>query len=201
MHKRSFYYASKMFSSQLSRNEDYSLLNKVICINILDFIMEDEKEAHSKYVLMNPKTQKELEDTVELHFVQLKLSHKCNNNRNLRDWMEFLKMTSIEEVVELANRNEFIKKALEELERINNDPKKRDIYEAREKELRDQISEINSAEKEGEKKGAKESYINTARSLLKLNMSEKDILNNIEGLSGYLSLEDLKKIKNDLIEK
>lgn len=163
--------------------------------------MEDEKEAHSKYVLMNPKTQKELEDTVELHFVQLKLSHKCNNNRNLRDWMEFLKMTSIEEVVELANRNEFIKKALEELERINNDPKKRDIYEAREKELRDQISEISSAEKEGEKKGAKESYINTARSLLKLNMSEKDILNNIEGLSGYLSLEDLKKIKNDLIEK
>lgn len=193
-----------MFSSQLSRNEDYSLLNKVICINILDFIMEDEKEAHSKYVLMNPKTQKELEDTVELHFVQLKLSHKCNN-RNLSDWMEFLKMTSIEEVVELANRNEFIKKALEELERINNDPKKRDIYEAREKELRDQISEINSAEKEGEKKGAKkgakESYINTARSLLKLNMSEKDILNNIEGLSDYLSLEDLKKIKNDLIEK
>ena len=115
----------------------------------------------------------------------------------------------MEEVVELANRNEFIKKALEELERINNDPKKRELYEAREKELRDQISEINAArkegekegEKKGEKKGAKESYTNTARSLLKLNMSEKDILNNIEGLSDYLSLEDLTKIKNDLIEK
>lgn len=55
----------------------------------------------------------------------------------------------------MANRNEFIKKALEELERINNDPKKRELYEAREKELRDQISEINAARKEGEKEGEK----------------------------------------------
>lgn len=51
--------------------------------------MEDEEEAHSKYALMNPKTQKELDNMVKLHFIQLKLSHKCNNSRNLRDLMDF----------------------------------------------------------------------------------------------------------------
>lgn len=205
MSKRSFYYESKMFSSQLSKSEDYSLLNKVICINILDFVMQEESEAHSKYVLMNPKTQKELKDTIEIHFIQLKLSHICDEGSKLKEWMEFLRMTSFEEVTELANRNEFIKKALEELERINNDPEKRMAYEAREKELRDQISEIKAAEEEGEKrgekKGEKNGYINTARSLFKLNMSEHDILKNIEGLADYLSLEDLKEIKNDLMKK
>ena len=84
-----------------------------------------------------------------------------------------------------------IDKLLEELESIDIS-----TYNPREKVLRDRISEIRLSEREG----AKKAYTKVARSLLKLNMSEVDILTNIQGLSDYLSLEDLKKIKNDLIE-
>ena len=83
--------------------------------------------------------------------------------------------------------NEHINELLEELESIDIS-----TYNPREKVLRDRISEI--------REGAKKAYIKVARSLLKLNMSEIDILNNIKGLSDYLSLEDLKNIKIDLIQ-
>lgn len=91
----------------------------------------------------------------------------------------------------MPDTNEYINELLEELESIDIS-----TYNPREKVLRDRISEIRLNEREG----AKKAYIKVARSLLKLNMSEMDILNNIKGLSDYLSLEDLEKIKIDLVQ-
>lgn len=91
----------------------------------------------------------------------------------------------------MPDTNEYINELLEELESIDIS-----TYNPREKVLRDRISEIRLNEREG----AKKAYIKVARSLLRLNMSEMDILNNIKGLSDYLSLEDLEKIKIDLVQ-
>lgn len=97
----------------------------------------------------------------------------------------------------MSDTNEYINKLLEELENIDTS-----TYNPHEKYLRDRISEIRYAQrKRNYHEGRKEAYTNVARSLLKLNMSEIDIFNSIEGLSSYISLKDLEKIKNDLIKK
>lgn len=68
------------------------------------------------------------------------------------------------------------------------------IYE--EKKERDRISELNYAREEGYKKAKKETYTKIARSLLKLGMIEEDIFDSIEGLSEFLTLDELKTIKH-----
>ncbi len=97
----------------------------------------------------------------------------------------------------MYDTNEYINKLLEELENVDIS-----TYNAHEKYLRDRISEIRYAQRKiNYQDGCREAYTNVARSLLKLNMSETDILKNIDGLSSYISLKDLEKIKSDLIKK
>ncbi|MDD3880197.1 MAG: DUF4351 domain-containing protein, partial [Syntrophomonas sp.] len=119
----------------------------------------------------------------------------------------------------LATKNEEIKKALSILEIVSQDEKARMLYEAREAEIRDQITRIESAREEGLKegmekgmeKGMEEGEVNAlARTAIKLltkkfgllpeeiktgisrlNPPTLDIM--IDGILDYESLEEIKK--------
>ena len=49
MIKRSLYYLSKMYEEQLTSGEDYSQLNRTVCINILNFKYLKSKNYHTGY--------------------------------------------------------------------------------------------------------------------------------------------------------
>ena len=86
--------------------------------------------------------------------------------------------------------NEEIRQAKDELIRMSNDKKQRELYDMRANSLRDKISELNAVEKKGREEGIQEGRKETAKNLLKLGVSI-DVIIEATGLSK----EDIDKIR------
>lgn len=86
---------------------------------------------------------------------------------------------------------EEIREAKDELIRLSNDDKQRELYEMRSKILKDKVSALNEAERKGIEKGIKQRNIEIARNLL-------DILDDetIATKTG-LSIEKIKILREE----
>lgn len=138
--KRSLFYWSKLYSSQLKAGEDYRELNKAIAINILDFSFLEGSKVHTVSGLMDLDTQVLITQLLEVHFLEipkLKLT-KPDLNCALTRWLVFLSGTMrAEQKEEILMRDEDIRIASEDLARLKLDPNARRMYELREKALMD----------------------------------------------------------------
>ena len=150
MIKRSLYYWSKLYSEQLNEGEDYSILKRTICINILNFKYLKTRKFHSAYRLKEIYSNEELTDVAEIHFIEIpKLEDGSDEKDMLVPWIEFLKDPESERVRGLELSIEEIRQAKDELIRMSNDKKQRELYDMRANSLRDKISELNAAKREG----------------------------------------------------
>ena len=157
MIKRSLYYWSKLYSDQLNEGEDYSLLKRTICINILNFKYLKTRMFHSVYRMKEIHTNEELSDIEEIHFIEIpKLEDGSDEKDMLVAWIEFLKNPESEKVRSLEMSVDEIREAKDELIKMSNDDTQRELYEMRAKTLRDKISALNEAERKGIKKGREE---------------------------------------------
>ena len=157
MIKRSLYYWSKLYSEQLNEGEDYSLLKRTICINILNFKYLKTRMFHSVYRMKEIHTNEELSDIEEIHFIEIpKLEDGSDEKDMLVAWIEFLKNPESEKVRSLEMSVDEIREAKDELIKMSNDDTQRELYEMRAKTLRDKISALNEAERNGIKKGREE---------------------------------------------
>ncbi|MDD4627400.1 MAG: Rpn family recombination-promoting nuclease/putative transposase [Syntrophomonas sp.] len=219
MPARTLFYWSKMYSSQARAGDSYAVLKKCVTINILDFKCISLNKLHSSYHLTEDETGYQLTDILEIHFLELpKLFDEAvekDESEPVTQWMEFIDGRSKGVMEMLATKNEEIKKALSILEIVSQDEKARMIYEAREAEIRDQITRIESAREEGLKegieKGIEEGEANAlARTAIKLLTKKFGLLPEelktgiseldpptldimIDGILDYESLEDIKK--------
>ena len=188
MIKRSLYYWSKLYEEQLSEGEDYSELKRTVCINILNFKYLKNDRFHNGYRLKEIETQEELSDLLEIHFIEIpKLDKSSDEKDMLVAWTEFLKNPESEKVRSLEMTIEEIREAKDELVRLSNDEEQRQIYEMRSKILKDKISALNKAKKEGVEEGIKKGKIEIAKSLKGL--LEDEVIAEKTGL-------DLEIIKN-----
>ncbi|MDY5213557.1 Rpn family recombination-promoting nuclease/putative transposase [Intestinibacter sp.] len=157
MIKRSLYYWSKLYSEQLNEGEDYSVLKRTICINILNFKYLKTRKFHSGYRLKEMYSNEELTNVAEIHFIEIpKLEEGSDEKDMLVAWIEFLKNPESEKVRSLEMSVEEIREAKDELIKMSNDDTQRELYEMRAKTLRDKISALNEAERKGLKKGREE---------------------------------------------
>ena len=160
MIKRSLYYWSKLYSEQLNEGEDYSVLKRTICINILNFKYLKTRKFHSGYRLKEMYSNEELTNVAEIHFIEIpKLEEGSDEKDMLVAWIEFLKNPESEKVRSLEMSVEEIREAKDELIKMSNDDTQRELYEMRAKTLRDKISALNEAERKGLKKGREEGRI------------------------------------------
>ena len=98
-------------------------------------------------------------------------------------WTEFLKNPESEKVRHLEMDIEEIRSAKDELIRMSNDEKEREIYEMRSKILKDKISELNGAEKRGR--------VDVAKNLL-------DILDNETiAIKTGLNIEEVEQLRSE----
>ena len=85
---------------------------------------------------------------------------KLKNNSDEKDmlvaWTEFLKDPESEKVRDLELSIDEIRQAKDELIRMSNDDKQRELYNMRANSLRDKISELDAAEKKGLERGIEE---------------------------------------------
>ena len=190
MIKRSLYYWSKMFENQIVEGDNYDKLSKTVCINILDFKYLKSDNFHNTYRLKEIKTNEELTDTMELHFIEIPKLRKLDNSEEISDmleaWIAFIQSPASEVVEKLEMSKKEIKEAKDELLRLSGDDKEREKYERRKESLLEQNSLLANAEKKGENRKA----IEIAKNLL-------DILDDetISKKTG-LSLEEIKELRN-----
>ncbi|GAA0126507.1 hypothetical protein UT300019_24100 [Clostridium sp. CTA-19] len=104
-------------------------------------------------------------------------------------WTEFLKDPESEKVRNLEMTVKEIREAKDSLIRMSNDKKQRELYEMREKILKDRVSALNTAKTQGENEKALEIIKNSLNQGLSI-----DIISKITGKT----IEEINEIK-DLI--
>ena len=188
--KRTLYYWSKMYGSQLKKGNKYNKLKKTITINILNFdYLEEINKYHSIFHLREDETGKILTDDIEIHILELlKLPQIVTKDRLIK-WLKFLTKIDRKEMEEIAMGEPTIKKAIEKLEYLSQDKEMRAIYERRLKEQLDRNSWLDGAMMKGMEKGIEKGKIEIARNMLSLGI---DILI-IEKSTG-LTEEEIKKL-------
>ena len=197
MIQRSLYYLSKMYEEQLNEGEDYSKLARTVCINILNFKYLKTEQFHTGYRLKEIETNEELTDIIEMHFIEIpKLTEDSDEKDMLTAWTEFLKDPESEKVRSLEMSVEEIREAKDELVRMSNDKKQREIYEMRSKILKDKVSALNEAERkgieQGRKEGKEERNIEIAKNLLDI-LDDETI-----ALKTGLDIEKVKKLRSEV---
>ncbi len=194
MIKRSMYYLSKMYEEQLAEGEDYSKLERTVCINILNFKYLKTDKFHTGYRLKEIESNEELTDIIEMHFIEIpKLKDDSDEKDMLVAWTEFLKDPESEKVRNLEMSIKEIREAKDELIKMSNNSKQREIYEMRAKILKDKVSALNKVREEGIEQGIKEGQykekINIAKKLL-------DILDNETiAIKTGLTIDKIQKLR------
>lgn len=159
--ERFLYYWSRIFSSQLEKGKPYKELNKVIGIIILDYEFDKTKEIEKistkwKIIEETAGISLDLTDKFELFIIEIPKARrmmKSNQNDKLTQWMLFLDNPNNKEVLEIMNKNEEIKEAIDELEEISKDKELRLIAELKEKAIRDERNMMEHAIEDGLKQG------------------------------------------------
>lgn len=198
MIQRTLYYWSKIYSEQIQNRDNYSKLERTVCINILNFKYLKNDKYHNAYRLKEITSNEELTDLQEIHFIELPKFNEIGNKEYvenveemdaLEKWLEFLVEPESNTVRQLELSNEEIKLAKSELYRLSMDSKEREQYNMREKAIYDRISALENAEA----KGKRESKLEVVKESLSQGL-EISLISKITGLSE----EEILKIKKDI---
>ncbi|OPJ65075.1 Rpn family recombination-promoting nuclease/putative transposase [Clostridium oryzae] len=198
MAERTLFYWSKLYNSQIKSGDSYDKLKKCITINILDFKCTPLNMIHTTYHITEDNTSYRLSQVLEIHYLELpKLEEENiekNENETIVQWMEFISTKNKEVMEMLAERNNDIRKAYSELQVMSKDEIARMAYEAREAEIHDQKTRMETARKEGFEKGSMRRAIENAENLLKLGVNEE-----IVAKGTGLTIEQILEIKKKLL--
>ena len=202
---RIMYYWTKLYSGDIREGEGYEKLHKTIVILITDFeldVTKDIPKFHTEWKIRETEYSKiVLTNVLEIHIIELpKVENKNKENNKLMVWTKFLK-TPEEIGDEDMKENEEVKKAKEELDKIKQDKRERELAELRLKYIRDQKAiqsygfrtgeekGMKAGMEKGMKKGIKEEKIRNAKKMLELNMP----IEQIKQITG-LSQDEIEKI-------
>ena len=150
MKERIVYYTAKMLTEQISAGDRYDKIKKVITILIADFTLIKDSNSYKNQYVLRTADGAIFSDIMEIVLLQLTQIPNVSDLSKLYDWLQFLKTKRVEELMELAERNPKIHKALGILERLSEDDETRMLAEAREKMRRDIDSMVYSGRMEGQ---------------------------------------------------
>ena len=180
MGERSLFYWARNFAD-LKRGEEYDQLKRTIAINILGSNLFNEKkypDMHSCFGIYDIKTQCQLTDKLEIHFLELpKFKSKSVKDMNrMEKWAAYFSpATSDEELEEIAAAEEAIREAMEVEDVFTKDEVAKRSYEKAEKFRRDQAAQLSYARQEGRAEGRAEGILGTIAVLKSLNLDKKAI--------------------------
>lgn len=153
---RSLFYLSKMYTDQIEKGQSYTVFKKCVSISILDFkLFKDTEEFYSCFHILEDTRHTLYTDKMEFHVLELpKLPKQLKEDASdILLWGKFISAESKEEFDMLAEKNEYINSAYEQLQVISQDKQKQIEYTARMKAVLDYKQSILEARQEGEKIG------------------------------------------------
>ncbi|MDF9840750.1 MULTISPECIES: Rpn family recombination-promoting nuclease/putative transposase [unclassified Paenibacillus] len=170
--KRTLFYWSKRYASQLSEGDKYPELKKCVTINILNYSFIKNEQYHNVFHLREDRTGIALIDDIEVHFLELPKLDERNipSEGGLINWLLFLKGADTSQWEVLKMNEPGLEKAMDTLQYLSQDSEARRLYEARQKYLHDEASMIEGAKSAGIAEGINKGKKEVARNLLAMGM-------------------------------
>ncbi|MHB0799149.1 Rpn family recombination-promoting nuclease/putative transposase [Bacillus thuringiensis] len=212
--KRSLYYWSKLYASQMQEGMPYSELQKSITINVLDFVLYPNQEHfQTTGILWDVEKEIRISEDIEIHYIEMPkiiaqwreeqvnpwhdslvrwlLLLAANEDQNLTDTLEAIAM----------EQDETLQKAIDKWDNMSHNQAFRREYEAREKALLDEKAAVAHAKAIGKKEGLQqgleeglEKGLEQGISQLVRNMSNRGATpEEIAGLTG-LEIKEVQRI-------
>ena len=184
--ERILFYWSKMYNKTIRKGYGYGYEKgqKVICILVADFKLSNLTEVNKFYTRWKimEENHTKLNFTDKLYIVIIELEKikdiKETKNKELLNWCKFIK--NPEEMEGEEMKNEYIKKAKEKLDEINQNEEERRLAEIRERTIRDEMAIRDSGYIDGKNDGIKEGILERnkeiIKQMLKYNMSIENII-------------------------
>jgi predicted transposase/invertase (TIGR01784 family) len=169
-HKRGLFYLARMLGTQLSAGEDYEELRASVGLHLLDFDLFTETEAQRQQAIWRFEMRDErlpdvsLGNVLQMNLVELNKADRLGLPEGpLRAWVTFFKHWQ-EELIMAKVAHEPVKKAMSRIKQLSADEETRRLAFVRERALRDEVSLLNDARREGREEAKRE----TALALLEL---------------------------------
>ena len=157
MYKRSLFYWSKIYYSQLKKGQKYRELCPVIAINILDFNLFKDNRCNRNFILKDEKTNEEYSSRMlDMYFVELNKRRYMDQNDELWAWAEFLKAPNSSNLESVQNEIISIANAKEIFNKTSANPVEKEKMRLLEKTQMDNLSAIATARDEGKEEGIAE---------------------------------------------
>jgi predicted transposase/invertase (TIGR01784 family) len=194
--KRSLYYTSKAYISQINKAEDYLKLKKVYYIAIVDFKIFDNKSFISNHLIINQETTKQDLKDMEFTFIELpKFAYKLNEcDSIIKKWIYFINNASSLDLIpkEFEDIKEF-QTAFQIANTYTWNKKELSIYDRISLKKGDDINALSVAENKGVvrgiEKGIKQEKLNIAKNLLDI-LDDKTI-----SIKTGLSIKDIQALR------
>lgn len=141
--ERSLFYLSKYFVEGLEKGTPYKMLDATIHISILAFPLFEDGTWYSVIEFRDRKTHRLYSDKMSLRVLQLSQLSKATpeeRKSELYAWAQMISADDWEVLKKMAERNEYMKAAVDELEKINAEKEKRYHYLMREKREHDEAT-------------------------------------------------------------
>ncbi|MES2615939.1 MAG: Rpn family recombination-promoting nuclease/putative transposase [Bdellovibrionota bacterium] len=165
--QRSTFYFSKIFASQLKKNQLFHELKPVIMVNILNFeLYKDADHFHTPVICVDGNHREIRRNPhFEMHFFEVpKFKKTCYDETSPQEkWMLFFKEPKEETLKELAMQDAGIARAFGDLQDLSKNSQKRAEYEARKMALLTHQNDIYASRKEGKEEGKLEASLTVVR--------------------------------------
>ncbi|MBK1736299.1 hypothetical protein CKO15_13725 [Halorhodospira abdelmalekii] len=194
-HKRGLFYLARTLGVQLAAGEDYQELRAAVGLHLLDFDLFTATAAERDQAVwrfeMRDERQPEitLGNILQMNLIELKKADRLGlPDGPLRAWITFF--THWEEEFTMAKiAHEPVKRAMSRIRELSADEEARHLAFVRERALRDEVSQLNEARREGEQLRAEK----TARNLISLNVLTDEQIAQATGLS----VDDVGKLRSE----
>ena len=155
--ERTTFYASKKISEQLSPNQNYKDIKKVIVISILDYSFIELPEYITNTVrVVDNHREYELNNQVKYIYIELDKFRKQKNinmKESLNQWLAFLDMERGDLLEMAMKENEKVKEAVERYNELTGDAEVKRLAEIRLMAQLEENAALASARDKGTKEG------------------------------------------------
>jgi predicted transposase/invertase (TIGR01784 family) len=197
--KRISFYKSKLIVEQIAKGDYYSVIEKVICVCITDYVLFHDKTEYLNSVrFYNPRNGLCFEDIPEeVYTLELPKVPALSDGSAVWQWTQFLRAKRKEEFEVIAVQNPEIRKAVDTLYELSADERTRAEYELHMRAVRDRAwlrqDGYEEGYQKGEQKGLKIGLQTGLQTVVRNLKAMGESADKIAGITG-LSLDEIKKL-------
>lgn len=187
--KRVLYYASKSYSAQIERGDEYEKLSPIYFIGILDFEVTQNNSYISRHKIIDIETNENYIKDIEFNFIELpKFTKKENELVSIIDqWVYFIKNAENLSLIPENIEDTGLKFAYQDANKHNWTKEELEAYDYILMREQDDKGKLSLAFKKGQEKNTIEIAIN----LIRFGLSNEDI-----ALNTNLSIESIQKLRD-----